>query len=280
MKWNECQLITLQKMFEAEGEIPQDAQEFISRMPGVANECMVKMIQVKPLLKKHAIDISPNPNNLIQNGNGEHLSTDISFKANGKSLYIEVKDRYEVVIRTTTGVTVNDEIIEGYSPVYKYFKRTYDCDSIEIIFAGDYPYSFKNVAIFEYKYFQESEVPNFGVERKYDLRELPDFFRFNLVSNNQSPRQEGDSVIVFDYYDSGYYEFYYEAYPNYFTAITPDDEVIQLDDELCVLMPIYMAGQLMKDDDIQLAIQYLNEFEQALMLIRSNIKPMVEIVQL
>lgn len=45
---------------------------------------------------------------------------------------------------------------------------------------------------------------------------------------------------------------------------TTDDYEIQLPSDACVLIPLYIAGQLYKDDDISQATAYRNEFEVGL----------------
>ena len=45
---------------------------------------------------------------------------------------------------------------------------------------------------------------------------------------------------------------------------TEDDYEVELDESACVLIPLYIASELYKDDDIALATQYRNEFEAGL----------------
>lgn len=45
---------------------------------------------------------------------------------------------------------------------------------------------------------------------------------------------------------------------------TSPEEVIELPDDACVLIPLYIASQLYKDDDISQATAYRNEFEAGL----------------
>ncbi len=44
------------------------------------------------------------------------------------------------------------------------------------------------------------------------------------------------------------------------TNETSNDYKIDLDNQLLSLIPLYIAGELYKDDDISMATQYLNEF--------------------
>lgn len=50
------------------------------------------------------------------------------------------------------------------------------------------------------------------------------------------------------------------------------DTKLDLPYDACILIPLYMASQLMKDDDISLATQYRNEFEAGLDNLDINIE--------
>lgn len=56
---------------------------------------------------------------------------------------------------------------------------------------------------------------------------------------------------------------YYNAWPEKITHETPDNYEFPLYDDVVVLLPLYMAGELYKDDDISVATIYRNEFEAA-----------------
>lgn len=53
---------------------------------------------------------------------------------------------------------------------------------------------------------------------------------------------------------------------------TSPEEVIGLPDNACVLIPLYIASQLYKDDDIAQATAYRNEFEVGLQDLTYNIE--------
>ena len=61
----------------------------------------------------------------------------------------------------------------------------------------------------------------------------------------------------------GEYEIWYDAAPPRLTADTPDTEELPVEDQAAVILPLYMASQLYKDDDSALATAYRNEFEAA-----------------
>ncbi len=51
--------------------------------------------------------------------------------------------------------------------------------------------------------------------------------------------------------------------PEIITTSTSDDYVMQCGDNRALMIPLYMASQLYKDDDISIATTYRNEFEEA-----------------
>ena len=71
----------------------------------------------------------------------------------------------------------------------------------------------------------------------------------------------GNDLLLLDGKKQGVYRIYYYAYPKKATANTAGTEDMQLDPDVAVLVPLYMASQLYKDDDIAIATQYRNEFE-------------------
>ena len=69
----------------------------------------------------------------------------------------------------------------------------------------------------------------------------------------------------------GTFEYFYDAMPEPITQNTPDETEIQIAPEAVVLVPLYMASELYKDDDLSTATYYRNEFEAGLSLLRNNV---------
>lgn len=70
--------------------------------------------------------------------------------------------------------------------------------------------------------------------------------------------------LVFPESAEGTFECYYDAMPKAIDQNTADTTKIDLPDEAVVLLPLYMAAELYKDDDLSIATYYRNEFETAL----------------
>lgn len=64
--------------------------------------------------------------------------------------------------------------------------------------------------------------------------------------------------------------FFYNAWPQQLTLATADEAELGLDPEVAVLLPLYMASQLYKDDDAAIAAGYRNEFEAARELLQNS----------
>lgn len=74
-----------------------------------------------------------------------------------------------------------------------------------------------------------------------------------------------------DLVDNGNLSIGYESYPSTITSATNDNKKIDLPLDMLNLIPIYIAGELYKDDDIQLATVYRNEFEAELEGLRRDV---------
>lgn len=61
--------------------------------------------------------------------------------------------------------------------------------------------------------------------------------------------------------DGGGYEVSYYAWPERLSNSTVGELVLPLLDDVAVLLPLYMASELYKDDDNSIATVYRNEFE-------------------
>lgn len=75
---------------------------------------------------------------------------------------------------------------------------------------------------------------------------------------------ENEDTFVIRGDAAGKYTLYYQALPTKITNDTTDDTKLGIPEELAQIIPLYMAGELYKDDDLSMAVQYRNEFEDAL----------------
>lgn len=79
---------------------------------------------------------------------------------------------------------------------------------------------------------------------------------------------EGDAVLVLPGTVEGTYTIWYHAYPLKITSATEDDENLEMPEEAAVLIPLYIAAELYKDDELSTATVLRNEFEDGLTKLR------------
>lgn len=108
-----------------------------------------------------------------------------------------------------------------------------------------------------------------GTNKKYDLNTVcTDFYDLeNIIYSNGNRevdfvkyRIDNGNLVMYGC-PAGTYTVYYDAYPTEISSATLDTYVFPLQREVVVLIPLYMASQLYKDDDNAIATTYRNEFE-------------------
>ena len=282
MTWKDIKLATIQKMFSADGAtIPSDdsTRDYLAAMPYAANEAILMLSTAgKFLVKDFSIAVSPIKN-LLSSYNASSIhsveSGDMVYEADKVKSYY-----FEVTGKCTASVILDDVAIKTYTidDVHKYESIKGIVDNTEnhkvtISFTSEYPYAIKNIAMYEAKYDEDSQVPMYAEKMRYHIPDIvEDFYSVNSIYfEGENPRyiktdevyQEGDKTLIFDSSIPGNYIIYYNALPVTITAGTEDDYELPLDREVAALLPMYMASQLYKDDDVAIATQYRNEFEVA-----------------
>ena len=108
-------------------------------------------------------------------------------------------------------------------------------------------------------------------------KEIPDFRALHqlmldshgIYADAEEYRVVGDNTLVLPGDVAGVYTLIYKAYPTPVSRDTADDTVLDVAEECAALVPIYMAAELYKDDDLALATVLRNEYEDGLQKIRA-----------
>ena len=283
MTWKDVKLATLQKMFAAEGStIPTDESTtyYLAGMPYVANEALQRLSTAVKFIVK-SIVIAHNPlENLITDSEAMkiHSVGNKEFTADGAhSYFFEFSGKGTLTI--SVGGTIVDEIAIDSKNTYTEYRGLIENsnDTVALIFSCTYPSTVKNIALYEAQFESEEEIPEYANKVRYYLKDMcTDFYQLGdnqifyegilgsgYIQTSKYYR-ESDNVLVLNRNEPGSYTVYYRAYPPEITEATLDDYELPLDREVAVLLPLYMASQLYKDDDNGIATTYRNEFEVAL----------------
>lgn len=284
--WGDIKLKTLQKLYATNNgstTIPTDnsTREYISAMPGAANEALQMLATAGKFIIK-SIDIAHIPvKNLVPSG--ENIKSlergTITYEGYGaRSMYFELKGKVTMTISvgeiTRTPVTI--ESPSGFTP-FKYLISNTSNEKVVVTFSSAYPFAFKNVALYTADYEKPEDIQPYSEYTRYNLTELVDDFYMvdpeTVIYEGDITRsrytatsdyfQEGMKIMLIPRDEPGNYKVYYKAYPPQITLSTPDDAELTLDPEVAAIMPLYMASQLYKDDDVGISTIYRNEFEVA-----------------
>lgn len=112
-------------------------------------------------------------------------------------------------------------------------------------------------------------------EERNDLSKLiRDFKSIENVITDKSWEMETGNVLRIDK-NAGTVIIYYEAYPRYVTSYSNNEDEIKISKECARFIPLYIAGELYKDDDLTLSTVYMNEFMNNINLITGRTKNVV-----
>lgn len=291
MTWGEVQIEACKKMFLNSDIISTDDlnnlrvnnnyKTYFNGMAQAANEGIAEILKRgKPYIKTLSFTRKTS-DNLLGNRLGivyDHTNDDIVFEIDkGLAYYFEVDNE------ATIEVYVGDEIVEviendvenlGSYTKYKNFLENNDNKTVKLVFKGDHPYHIRNVCIYDlnYNYGNENDsdyIPDYTNELIIDLKTaVNDFYKvFKFYVNKYEMINNTDYKMI-DHYTmllrssvDGEYIIKYQCYPETITDETDDEYEIPLEQEMVVLLPLYMASELYKDDDVSLATMYRNEFE-------------------
>lgn len=295
--WGQIKLATLQKMYAADGSnIVEDesTKDYIAGMPYAANEGLMRLSTAGKFLVS-SIPLAHMPmKNLIPDSQALPITDakNLSFtgdKAHG--YYFQYSGVGDVTISGGDSViTFHCDNPAVFTDARGTIANTAN-NPITLTFSSEYPFYVKNVALYADKQAFDW-YPDYGKYTKYDLREWAQGVNGNsfyslfdnsivyesgatpVYLNTTDYYRESDHILVLPNDKPGMYTIYYNTYPGPITSDTPDTDVLDVDPEVAVLLPLYMASELYKDDDLALSTTLRNEFEVGLeALVNSSSNP-------
>lgn len=293
--WGEIQLESIKKMFLNNDVIDENDLRkmkndnkykiYLNAMAQAANEGIAEcMKRGRPFIKTFEFTQRPLKNTLGNNFKTVYyLGDTISYESeNALSYYFEIDNKATIEVYylnddnewTLQETIINNPTNPGKFTKYKNFSNNI---GIKLVFKGLTVYSIRNVALYNDNYDIDNKnikyIPDYKPYYIYDLETLiPDFYKIDKLYfetyaheliNRTDYILEDSYTLVIDENLIGNFIMKYQSYPTKIDNDTDEDEVINLPDEVAVILPLYIASQLYKDDDIALATQYRNEFEVA-----------------
>jgi len=112
-------------------------------------------------------------------------------------------------------------------------------------------------------FIQSYELEKDNTTNKYELEELIDNFKCIteiVCEENIQYKTIGNNVLIVNNWEKAPITIFYESYVDDITEKTSPNFELEINKQLSRLIPLYIAGELYKDDDVSLATMYMNEF--------------------
>lgn len=294
--WGQIKYAALQKMFSITGSsttIPTDSStmEYVNAMPQAANEALQLLSTAGKFIIKEYQYVNYPIDNLLGKDTFKTytvVNDTLTFDAQGAmSYYFKIMGKpvscklyvgeYEVIDFYPEENEINTKQFTTFKGniTYPELEEGED-DTVKIEIIATSPVNVVNMCFYNCSFETDEEVPQYEKYIRIKMDDvLNDFYQLApaelyalgtsgndyIVANDFF--QEADKTLVVPRSKAGIYVIHYRAYPQQLTLTTPDEEILALDPEVAILIPLYICSQLYKDDDPSIAVQARNEFEIA-----------------
>ncbi len=278
------------------------ALEDVNRFYLTLNRALLQVAKVRPTIKPYIINHKPLENLIKQESfTPIDKESELVFEAeNAKSFYFEA-DGFGIVyieryVPKSKNIVVHDsEELEnqwvcighvelesphgGFVP-YKGLIKDHlgKCVQglIRMRFSGEYLYSVRNIALYKHLLSGDAkDVPAYEPYTRYDLSTLcSDFLEIYAPPIQEGLPQEvlaknfdieGGKVVLLSRERKGVYKILYIHKPNAVMQdreIEVDDRIIDLDEELCALLPNLIAAYVWMEDEPTRSEYYMNLYKE------------------
>lgn len=294
--WGQIKLESIKKMFLNNDNIyEKDLRNmindnkykiYLNGMAQAANEGIAECVKRgRPFIKTFEFTQRPIGNVLGNNfTTNYYLGDEMSYESTDALAYYFEVDSKAIVdvyyIDEETGEWTLQKTIENKGSLPGKFTSYKDYSpnvGIKLVFRGTTVYSYRNVALYNNNYQVKegdiSYIPDYKPYFIYDIDKLiPDFYKIDklyfenysheLVNRTDYILEDAHTLVIDDKL-VGNFILKYQSYPAKIDDDTDDDDEINLPEEVACILPLYIASQLYKDDDVALATAYRNEFEVA-----------------
>ena len=282
----------------------EDALEYEDGFVFAANRALLEVNALRPRTSSCFINHRPLKNELLKHSFEPIEKTgELIFEAaDVKSYYFECDGVGAAYLELFDGATCSWQKIDmrslssagEYKPYKGFIKRdgVFVSGRIRLHFTGDYLYSVKSLAFYRNIFSKnESDIPAFEAFTKYDVSKLvADFMSLRnppievdegYRHLNQGYQVEDGRIILLPFDSAGHYKVIYNRRPRPIEndgALSDDLTVIDLDEELCALLPILIAAYIWMDDEPEKAQYYLSLYQSRVAYMLSSVKNLSPVV--
>ncbi len=245
------------------------------------NRALLQVSSIRPVVKSYIVNHRPMENLLGDTCAPCAKTSELCFEAEGaKSYYFEC-DGTGTVYLERYDILFDEWVLFGFKEFSSYGEfiayRGFIKDGADFVpgcirlrFVGEYLYSVKNVALYEHIFSErEEDIQGFGLYVSYDISVLvPDFLSLEnppikedgeFTRLNYDYDIEGGRVLLLPRSVRGVFKILYRHRPDAVSSDgTPssDETILDLDEELCSLLPTLIASYVWAEDEPSLAEYY------------------------
>ncbi|MBR2312212.1 MAG: hypothetical protein IKA46_02870 [Clostridia bacterium] len=274
----------------------EETLESDTRFFFAANRALLQVAALRPATRSLTIAHAPIKNRVsVGTFSPVQKKSELCFSASGvKSYYFECDGTGECYIEKWNAASGTWKVIglrelaatRTFTSYRGFVREDADfCDAlVRLRFVGEYLYAVRNVALYGEIYSAiEADIPAFSSYTPYDISALvDDFLSLELpvlfkrggewVRLSDGYEVENGRVILLPYDADGLYKIQYRHRPLTLTQstgnVSNDTTQIDLDEELCALLPFLIASIVWADDEPKKAEYYLSIYrERASMLV-------------
>lgn len=254
-----------------------------------ANRAIIQINRLRPKTAKYELSHFPI-DNLLGNNNYEPVSKDdealIFITDNAKAYYFECNGNGTVVIEKNTNgdewTTIGSVALSssnGDFIKYKGFIKdgaSFVSGTVRLKFLGDYVYQVKNIALYgKLRSDSADDIFNCSEYVVYDIASLTDDFASFVCPPIMDAGQDRGFILDSDYFvteqsklliPASVKGLFHVRYYKKISSISQDDNdettVIDLDDDMCALLPNLVAAYIWIDDEPSKAEYYLSLYRE------------------
>lgn len=263
-----------------------------------ANRALLQVCALRPSIGHCFINHKPLKNKAFPEVNYpiEKIEPLEFYAENVKSYYFEAdgKGVLYVYCENTPGSwdLIQETEFDGFKPYRGFIKKggEFVSGKIKLKFDGEFLYTVRCVALYEHLYSDnEMDIPACGKYSRYDISELASDF-LGLVSppviENVSVKLSGKyltneydvengRILLISNSISGIFKIYYKRRPMQISSreqASSNTAKIDLDEELCAVLPLLVASYVWIEDEPEKAQYYLSLYnERAFDIQRRNV---------
>ena len=241
----------------------------LNKMNNYIDTCQKELVSIRKLQTVKRFTINPIPNLLGLCGTQliQHLDIDIVYnKAGIKAYYFEADKPFTVTINVN-GVITTVTGTPTEMTAYKGFTGANSTDNVIVTFTGNYPYNIQNIGLYAYAFASTDDIPSNSAYTKVvlpdDFKELKEVrvekypFSYNTINDYFIL----DGYLMINSYISGNVAFHYYRKPKTIDKDTVSTTLLELDDDVCELIPYYVAGHIFLQNSPSISTMILDEYE-------------------